>query len=429
MVEGGGGDDRANGGDGDDNVMGGAGTDVVAGGAGDDAVDGSAVPVGFDGGDTVTGGAGNDTLEGGDGNDTLAGGPGVDDMSGELGRDTVDYASAGSDVVVTLDDRADDGQRRERDNVHRDVENVSGGGVQDTFTGSGNANTLDGGTGQDYVDGARGRDRLLGGASVDVVRARDGKRDVIDCGQSTDFAIVDRMDRVRHCERSDPGGGSPTVGQDVVVAPASKGVQFGPPEATRTVPLLDRVQVPVASFLDTRRGAARLTAAGDRRSRWRALLRGRPLQRHPTPAARRDHRPQPEGRQLPPVPCRARPRPGDVVPNEPAKDPPSSPARAWTVQDQGPRQLEHHPRHDRDDHRPLRRHADEGAPRRRRRSRLPPATHDHRPGRARATWPGSRRRRRRSPDMRGCSVAADGIRTHDDLHDAAGAVVSNFVLK
>ena len=274
VVEGGGGDDRANGGDGGDNVMGGAGTDAVAGGAGDDTVDGSAVPVGFDGGDTVNGGAGDDTLEGGDGNDTLAGGPGEDDMSGELGRDTVDYASAGSDVVVTLDDSDDDGERREGDNVHRDVENVSGGGVQDTFTGSGKANTLDGGTGQDYVDGERGRDRLLGGAAVDVIRARDGKRDVIDCGQSTDFAIVDRMDRLRRCERSDPGGGSPTVGQDVVVSPASKGVQFGPPEATRTVPLLDRVQVPVASFLDTRRGAARLTAAGDRRSRWSALLQG-----------------------------------------------------------------------------------------------------------------------------------------------------------
>jgi Ca2+-binding RTX toxin-like protein len=275
MVEGGGGDDRANGGDGSDNVMGGAGTDVVAGGAGDDAVDGSAaVPLGFDGVDTVTGGAGNDTLEGGDGNDTLAGGPGVDDMSGELGRDTVDYASAGSDVKVTLNNRADDGERRERDNVHEDIENVSGGGVQDTFTGSGKANTLNGGTGEDYVDGASGRDRLLGGSSVDVVRARDGKRDVIDCGQSTDFAIVDRMDTVRHCERSDPGGGSPAVGQDVLVSPASKGVQFGPPEAHRTVPLLDRVRVPVASFLDTRRGTVRLTAAGDRRSRWSALLQG-----------------------------------------------------------------------------------------------------------------------------------------------------------
>ena len=61
---------------------------------------------------------------------------------------------------------------------------MSGGGVQDTFTGSGNANTLDGGTGEDYVDGdtARARPAARRGRSVDVIRARDGKRDVIDCG-------------------------------------------------------------------------------------------------------------------------------------------------------------------------------------------------------------------------------------------------------
>jgi Ca2+-binding RTX toxin-like protein len=274
-LEGGGGADDASGGGGNDNVTGGPGIDVVAGGAGNDTLDGSAIgPVGEDGADTVNGGEGNDAIEGGDGDDTMAGGPGVDTMSGESGRDTVEYTTAASSVTVTLNNRADDGERRERDNVRTDVENVSGGGVRDTFTGSRDANTLDGGTGEDFVDGRRGRDALLGGASVDVVRARDGRRDVVDCGQSTDFAIVDRVDRVRRCERTDSGGGRPTMGKDVVVSPAAKGVEFGPPESSRTVPLLDRIQVPLASFVDSTRGAVRLAADGRRSARESALLRG-----------------------------------------------------------------------------------------------------------------------------------------------------------
>jgi Ca2+-binding RTX toxin-like protein len=275
LVDGGGGADRASGGDGLDTVTGGAGIDDVAGGAGNDTLDGSGTPgVGFDGGDTVDGGAGDDSIEGGDGDDTMAGGSGVDTISGELGSDTVEYASARSDVAVTLNNRADDGEQGEGDNVRTDVENVSGGGVQDTFTGSGQANTLDGGTGQDYVDGKRGRDRLLGGGAVDVVRARDGRRDVVDCGRSTDFAIVDRMDRVKGCERSDSGRGGPTLGKDFVVRPATAGAEFGPPEASRTVPLRDRIQIPVASFVDSSRGAVRMTASGGGRTRASVILRG-----------------------------------------------------------------------------------------------------------------------------------------------------------
>jgi hypothetical protein len=109
---------------------------------------------------------------------------------------------------------------------------------------------------------------------VDVVRARDGRRDVVDCGQSTDFAIVDRADRVRRCERSDAGRGRPTVGTDVVVRPAGKGAEFGPPEASRTVPLLDKIELPVASELDSTKGGVRVIAAGGRRARQRGLFRG-----------------------------------------------------------------------------------------------------------------------------------------------------------
>jgi Ca2+-binding RTX toxin-like protein len=275
LVEGGGGADRALGGEDADSVTGGPGIDDIDGGPGDDVLDGSSVgPVGIDEADTVTGGPGDDSLEGGDGDDTMAGGTGVDTMSGEAGRDTVEYAGATAAVAVTLNNRADDGQRGERDNVRTDVENVSGGGVDDTFTGSAGVNTLDGSSGEDFVDGRRGRDELEGGGSVDVVRARDGRADVVDCGPSTDFAIVDRRDRVRRCERADVGGGDPTVGADVVAQPIGAGAEFGPPEASRTVPLLDRIEMPVASFVDATKGGVRLTAAGGRRVRQSGRFRG-----------------------------------------------------------------------------------------------------------------------------------------------------------
>jgi Ca2+-binding RTX toxin-like protein len=275
VVEGGGGADSASGGDGGDSVTGGPGVDAVSGGSGDDTLDGSAVgPVGVDEADTVSGDAGNDALEGGDGDDTLTGGTGVDTMSGELGSDTVEYVSARSAVEVTLNDRSDDGEQGERDNVRSDVENVSGGGVEDTFTGSGDANTLDGGTGEDFVDGRRGADQLLGGASVDVVRSRDGRADVVDCGQSRDFAIVDRADRVRRCERADSAGGRPTVGADLLLRPTAGQAEFGPPEASRTVPLLDRIEMPVGSFVDATKGGVRLTAASGRRARQAGSFRG-----------------------------------------------------------------------------------------------------------------------------------------------------------
>ncbi len=265
-VQGGGGDDSLTGGAGDDNLTGGADADRVAGGPGNDSVNGS-IPalVGTDGADTLRGDAGNDSLSGADGDDTLAGGLGADNMSGGLGRDAADYSEASGNVTVTLDDRPDDGQRGEGDNVRSDVEDIRGGGVQDTFTGSAGSNELDGGAGEDFVDGRKGRDQLRGGDSRDVVRARDGNRDVVDCGRSTDFAIVDRQDVVRNCERKDVGRGKTRLGRGVVVQPKGKKLEFGLPRTRRTVPLLDTIAVPVATSLDARRGRVRLTAARTRR--------------------------------------------------------------------------------------------------------------------------------------------------------------------
>jgi Ca2+-binding RTX toxin-like protein len=50
--------------------------------------------------------------------------------------------------------------------------------------------------------GGAGSDRISGGAGNDVIRAKDGTRDVIRCGAGRDTVVADRSDKVRKdCER------------------------------------------------------------------------------------------------------------------------------------------------------------------------------------------------------------------------------------
>lgn len=51
-----------------------------------------------------------------------------------------------------------------------------------------------------------GNDTLSGGPGNDTIHARDGHRDVIDCGPGRDVAFVDPVDLVRGCERVVRGG-------------------------------------------------------------------------------------------------------------------------------------------------------------------------------------------------------------------------------
>jgi len=55
--------------------------------------------------------------------------------------------------------------------------------------------------GNDRIKAGPGRDCLLGGRGRDRLHAADGRRDMVRCGRGRDVAIVDRKDRVRHCER------------------------------------------------------------------------------------------------------------------------------------------------------------------------------------------------------------------------------------
>jgi Ca2+-binding RTX toxin-like protein len=266
-LEGGDGADRLQGGDDPDNAGGGSGIDRVQGGAGDDDVSGD------EGDDTLGGDAGDDELLGGVGNDVLTGGPDDDLMSGGPDTDAADYGIAARTLTVTLDDAPNDGEPGERDNVQRDVENVVGGGVDDTLSGSADPNRINGRAGEDYLDGEGGAgDELIGGSAIDVLRTRDGRRDVARCGRGDDLAIVDPADRVTgSCERQDDGiGNVPELGREVVVRPVSGNNQFGLPAMRRTVPLEDMINVPVGTDFDSRDGAVRIVSAGRRGAAGRA---------------------------------------------------------------------------------------------------------------------------------------------------------------
>lgn len=78
---------------------------------------------------------------------------------------------------------------------------VEGTPRADVICGRRGADTIVGLRGDDRLDGGPGRDRLLGGPGSDVLLARDGVRDLVDCGRGRDTAVVDRRDVVHGCER------------------------------------------------------------------------------------------------------------------------------------------------------------------------------------------------------------------------------------
>jgi Ca2+-binding RTX toxin-like protein len=243
-----------------------AGDDKIQGHGGDDFIDGG------DGNDEVDGGAGSDQVHGGAGNDTMWGDhyqdPAADVIDGGPGYDTTEDWSIPSDLTnqpsidVTLDGVADDGRPGEGDNVvgvekfnlyvvgrlvgtdageYMNIYNpgnegpstLIGNGGDDSLYGNDYDDTVDGGAGNDHVEGGMGNDTVTGGPGQDViygdatassctwyscqipfgndvVNARDGEVDNIDCGIGTDRAVVDTIDIVANCETVDgagPGGG------------------------------------------------------------------------------------------------------------------------------------------------------------------------------------------------------------------------------
>jgi hypothetical protein len=83
----------------------------------------------------------------------------------------------------------------------RRVHVVFGTARRDRLVGTRNADLLRGLSGNDVLTGLGGHDTLLGGAGYDTLHARDGLRDVVDCGPGKDVAYVDRRDAVaKNCE-------------------------------------------------------------------------------------------------------------------------------------------------------------------------------------------------------------------------------------
>jgi hypothetical protein len=140
-----------------------------------------------------------DIIQGGADEDTIDPGLGPDDVNGGDGGDTVLYPRAAS-VKVTLDNQADDGVSGEGDNVHSDVESVTGGDGNDTLVGNGFGNRLIGGLGADTINGGQGADHLEGGDGNDTIDAGDSEPDEVDCGAGTDSATIDGKDSVQACE-------------------------------------------------------------------------------------------------------------------------------------------------------------------------------------------------------------------------------------
>lgn len=255
-------------GGGGDDVGDGLGDDVIHGGEGDDRV------FGFLGDDQVYGEGGNDRLGGGEGNDVEDGGPGDDDINydgidvllgapdpgadqfrGGGGRDLLRLYSDTVGMAISIDGQANDGRPGEGDNVGSDIEQISGTLFADVFNGSAGADGFNGSAGNDEIHGAGGNDDLRGsdsedrvfgdagddfvegGYDADVVDggpgndgifgdifgcsascipdedqlfARDGERDVVNCG-GPGSAQVDQLDTVAggcvSVDRQNVGGG------------------------------------------------------------------------------------------------------------------------------------------------------------------------------------------------------------------------------
>ena len=146
----------------------------------------------------AAGGSGDDVILGGAGWDLLDGGVGSDLVNGRGGSgDTATYVGRSEGVTVTLDARANDGERDERDRVI--AENVDGGEGADVLVGDGEPNTISGEGGDDTIVGGRSGDSLVGGAGADRLDGGRGRGNDALLGDDGDDQLLGRAgaDRLR----------------------------------------------------------------------------------------------------------------------------------------------------------------------------------------------------------------------------------------
>ena len=95
-----------------------------------------------------------------------------------------------------------DGRRRARCGRSASrTELLAGTRAADRLKGGAGNQRIRGMSGNDRIKAGPGRDCLLGDRGRDRLHAKDGRRDFVRCGRGRDVAIVDRRDRVRHCEK------------------------------------------------------------------------------------------------------------------------------------------------------------------------------------------------------------------------------------
>lgn len=182
----------------------GAGDDLLVGNEADNTLDGNAgndLALGAGGADTLIGGAGADTLMGGAGADYAFGGGGDDLLSGGDALDTVDYGSAGLQVIVNLALQVSEGLYADvaagrasadpatagflGEDVLSGFENATGGMGNDVLRGTNGDNVLMGGDGNDILFGRSGGDNVQGEAGNDMLRGGNDD-DVVDGGAGAD---------------------------------------------------------------------------------------------------------------------------------------------------------------------------------------------------------------------------------------------------
>jgi Ca2+-binding RTX toxin-like protein len=115
------------------------------------------------------------TRQGTAGADTLNGTPTGDLIFGLGGNDLI-RGLAGNDCLV-------------------------GDSGNDRLLGGKGSDRLTGGAGADTLAGGRGINRYDAGSGDDIVKAANGRRELVSCGQGRDRAWVDRRDRVGGCEQ------------------------------------------------------------------------------------------------------------------------------------------------------------------------------------------------------------------------------------
>ncbi|MEM7530400.1 MAG: calcium-binding protein [Pseudomonadota bacterium] len=154
-------------------------TDIenVTGGTGDDFIFGTThragnVLRGGGGDDEIIGAGGNDTIFGEDGNDTIHVGFGDTEIDGGDGLDHLFYTDLERGLAIDLavgsaTFRDDLGDRKQ--DVIRDIEEVTGTRGDDFIVGSSGADTLNGGEGDDTIVGGDGDDVIAGGAGLDRI--------------------------------------------------------------------------------------------------------------------------------------------------------------------------------------------------------------------------------------------------------------------